>query len=420
MKKALVLGNVSRTVLGVIRSLGRGGVQVHVAWNDPDCVSLRSRYVRKAHPLPAYHETDRAWKTALCDLMRRERFDLVLPCTDIDTLACQRHRADLEQWGRVYAPNDEAAAILFDKIKTNELARAAGVRTPRELVVGGEGEVPQILAEFGFPVVLKPRRTFDPARPGPSPKVQKAYGEADLRHLLAEMLAGGPVAVQENFIGHGAGVELLLHAGEALLAFQHIRVHEPLEGGQSSYRKSAALSPDLLEAALRLLRPVKYSGVAMVEFKVNPATADWVFIEVNARFWGSLPLSIAAGADFPLALFQFLVEGRSDFRRPYRQGITCRNLSLDLEWQLANFRADHGDPTLLTRSLGRVLADACLDVVTLRGHSDTWALDDPGPGVAEVLQLGRRAWGRLARAFRRPPARQAEPADLAVAGDPVR
>ncbi len=420
MKKALILGSISRTILGAIRSLGRGGIQVHLAWNDPDCVSLRSRYVRKAHALPPYHETDHAWKSALCDLMRRERFDLVLPCTDIDTLACQRHLGELEQWGRVYAPNDEAAQVLFDKIKTNDLARSVGVHTPRELVVTGEEDLPRVLAEFDFPVVLKPRRTFDPARSGPAPRVQKAYSEPDLRGLLPAMLEGGPVAVQENFIGHGAGVELLLDAGKPLLAFQHARIHEPLEGGQSSYRKSVALAPELLTAALALLRPVKYTGVAMVEFKVNPARGTWVFIEVNARFWGSLPLSVAAGADFPLALFQFLVEGRRDFRQDYPQGITCRNLSLDLEWQLANLRADHGDPTLLTRPLARVLGDAFLDVVTLRGRSDTWALDDPVPGVAEVLQLAHRACRRLGKALRRPAVRRPAIADVAVTGEAAR
>ncbi|HJT76639.1 MAG TPA: hypothetical protein VJ739_05510, partial [Gemmataceae bacterium] len=365
MMKALVLGSVSRTVLAVIRSLGRGGVQAHLAWNEPGCVSLRSRYLRAAHHLPPYHETDDAWKTALADLMRRERFDLVLPCSDVDTLACGGHRVDLGQWGRVYAPNDEAAAVLFDKIRTNELARSVGVHTPREVIVTDSGSLGQVLAEFTFPVVLKPRRTFDPTRPGPAPAVRKAYSEAELRGLLPAMLEGGPVAVQENFLGHGAGVELLLNAGEPLLAFQHVRVHEPLQGGQSCYRKSVPLSPELLEAAVKLLRPLRYTGVAMVEFKVNPATGRWVFIEVNARFWGSLPLSVAAGADFPLALFRFLVEGRTDFPQRYRQGIYCRNLSLDLEWQLANLAADHRDPTLLTVPLWRVFGEACLDVLTL-------------------------------------------------------
>ncbi len=40
MKKALALGNDPCILLSVVRSIGRGGVQAHVAWAQPDCVNL--------------------------------------------------------------------------------------------------------------------------------------------------------------------------------------------------------------------------------------------------------------------------------------------------------------------------------------------------------------------------------------------
>jgi Carbamoyl-phosphate synthase L chain, ATP binding domain len=215
------------------------------------------------------------------------------------------------------------------------------------------------------------------------------------------MLLNGPVAMQENFIGQGAGIELLLNAGEPLLAFQHVRIHEPIRGGPSAYRKSMALSPELLTAAVRVLGAVRYHGVAMVEFKLNPATGQWVFLEVNARFWGSLPLAVAAGADFPLALYQLLVEGRTSFPRRYRQGLYCRNLTLDLEWQAANFFADRADPTLATQPLYRVFGDALANLLTSRERFDTFAHDDHGPFLAEVVELARRARSRAAKLFLR-------------------
>jgi len=398
MKKALVLSSVSRTILAVIRSLGRGGVEVHSAWTRPNCVSLRSRYVHATHDLPPYSDADLNWKTALCDLMRRERFDLVIPCTDIDTLALHRHRADLERFGRVYTPNDEAVAVLFDKHRTNELARSAGVRMPREIVITDAAGARDAWWQFGSPLVLKPRRTFD--HPTQGLAVRKVYSEAGLLRILPKFLAHGSVAAQQNFIGHGAGVELLLDGGEPLLAFQHVRVHEPLEGGQSTYRKSVPLSPELLDAALRILRPLRYTGVAMVEFKLNPATGDWIFVEVNARFWGSLPLSVAAGADFPLALFEFLTAGRRDFPQHYRTGIFARNLPLDLEWQIANLHADRSDPTLATKKLPAVVGETIANILTLRERWDSLTLDDPAPGIAEIRGLMQRAFAKLTRSHR--------------------
>ena len=78
-----------------------------------------------------------------------------------------------------------------------------------------------------------------------------------------------------------------MKSGEVLLAFQHVRLHEPPRGGGSSYRMSTALTPELLDASVRLLKSVDYTGVAMVEFKVDPKTGRWALMEVNGRFWGS-------------------------------------------------------------------------------------------------------------------------------------
>lgn len=395
MKKALVLSSVSRTVLAAIRSLGRGGVEVHTAWTRPSCISTRSRYVHAAHDLPPYSDTDPSWKTALADLMRHERFDLVIPCTDIDTLALHRHRAEFERFGRIYTPNDEAVAVLFDKHRTNELARSAGVHLAHEIIITDLDGARDAWRQLGAPLVLKPRRTFD--HPTQGFAVCKVRSETELLRVLPKFLAHGPVAAQQNFIGYGAGVELLLDRGETLLAFQHIRVHEPLDGGQSTYRKSVPLSPELLDAALRILRPLRYTGVAMVEFKVNPTTGEWIFVEVNSRFWGSLPLSVAAGADFPLALFEFITTGRRDFPQRYRTGLFCRNLPLDIEWQIANLHANRTDPTLATKPLPAVLGETVGNMLTLRERWDSLTFDDPKPGFAEIGDLLRRAVGKLTK-----------------------
>ena len=135
---------------------------------------------------------------------------------------------------------------------------------------------------------------------------------------------------------------------------------------------------------------------------MNPTTGDWVFIEVNARFWGSLPLALAAGADFPLALYQFLMSGRTSFPERHRLGLCCRNWRLDRSWFSANFRANRSDPTLAARPLWRVFTETCANVIALRERSDCFTLDDPGPGVAEWrLMAGEVVAGVQRKVLRR-------------------
>src|SRR6185369_11393153 len=119
------------------------------------------------------------------------------------------------------------------------------------------------------------------AEPGIRRAVRKAWNREQ-----AQALAKSPLLVQQNFIGIGVGVEVLCREGEVLAAFQHERVHEPMSGGGSTYRKSVALSPELMDAARKLMRAMQHTGVGMVEFKVNPADGSWILIEINGRFWG--------------------------------------------------------------------------------------------------------------------------------------
>src|ERR671934_2857512 len=120
--KALVLGHDTRSFLSVIRSLGRAGIDVHVAWYEDGGAALRSRYVAQAHRIPRYRPDEDAWKNALAALMRREAFDLVIPCDDQRGLPLAAHRAELERWGRIAVPSAEALEVLSDKVRTAALA----------------------------------------------------------------------------------------------------------------------------------------------------------------------------------------------------------------------------------------------------------------------------------------------------------
>ena len=390
--KVLVLGSDTRSFLGVVRSLGRYGLAVHVAWCPPGAAALRSRYVAHAHALPAYDDGDRRWLDALVDLLRRERFDLVVPCDDPTQLPLQLHRAAIEPHAAVYLLSDEAFAVTASKVRTSALARELGIPVPFEVVVDDAGALDRI-QRLALPLVLKPHQSYGTDDLSRKRVVRKVATAAELRPALEAMLRHGPVQVQEHVTGAGVGVELLAHDGEVLVAFQHERVHEPPAGGGSSYRRSVALDGALLDAARAIVRALRYTGVAMVEFKVDARTGRWVLIEVNGRFWGSLPLAVAAGADFPRYLYQLLVEGTRDFPPTYRVGLYARNWLKDAAWLRANAAADASDPCLTTVPAWRIAAELG-NVLLLRERSDTFVLDDPAPALAEIGAALRRYGAR--------------------------
>jgi protein-tyrosine-phosphatase/predicted ATP-grasp superfamily ATP-dependent carboligase len=392
--RVLVLGKDTRAFLSVVRSLGRQGLDVHAGWCDPRSAAAASRYVRTWHDVPPPSLQHLEWRDRLLDLLGRERFDLVLPCNDPSILPLQLRKDDFKPFhGTIYLLEDEAFRIAFDKLESRDLAESLGIRVPRRLRVRRLEDLGAVRDLFTFPLVVKPRASFTADRLGRKHHVRWAHSPRELESLVQGFLPWGDVAVEERVGGRGAGVEVLAHDGELLACFQHLRLHEPPSGGGSSYRCSTALDPELVAATRRFLQALRYTGVAMLEFKVDPERGTWAFIEINARFWGSLPLALAAGADFPAWLYQMWVEGRRDFPQGYRTGVRCRNLAGDVLWMKRNWRRDGA---LTTVPRWRIAADL-VPLLTLQDHCDTFVLDDPWPGVAEVREGMRRGVTWLGR-----------------------
>jgi protein-tyrosine-phosphatase len=328
-------------------------LEVHVAWCPANAAALRSKYARRFHPVPAYRTDGDEWLVALNDLLREQQFDLVIPCSDGAILPLQLHRAALICPERICLLTDDSYRICASKNLTYLLAQRLGIPLPAQAVASTLGEVRAAAADFGYPLVLKPRSSSSALNSVKRRVVQKAAGPEDLEAKASAMLAEDAILVQQNFSGTGVGVEVLCKDGRVLVAFQHERVHEPLEGGGSSYRKSVPLHPGMLEATRRMMQELRYTGVAMAEYKYNPATGAWVLLEINARFWGSLPLCVAAGMDFPRYLYEMWCEGRERFPQEYAVNRYCRNLTADLQWTLANLSAERGDANLKNPPLRR-------------------------------------------------------------------
>jgi protein-tyrosine-phosphatase/predicted ATP-grasp superfamily ATP-dependent carboligase len=397
-RKVLVLGCDSRSGLAVVRSLGRQGIEVHVGWHQPNSIALYSRYVSKVHTLAEYSEADRGWLGALTRLLEAERFDLVIPTTDESMLPVVRERLQLEKLVKLAIPSEHAFLAAYVKSKTAELARSLGVAVPRQVAVSSEADFSAFDVEWEFPLVIKPVSSkFIRAGRIAMSQVSYANCREDLLRKLRSLLDVTPVVVQEYFVGTGMGIEVLCEGGEILCAFQHERLHEPMYGGGSSYRKSVRLDPPLLTCAERLLSELKWTGVAMLEFRYNKRTREFVLLEINGRFWGSLPLALAAGMDFPYYSYQLLVEGRRDFPARYNEGICCRNLYLDFSWRLSNLftRPSEYNNAL---PLWWVLCEVA-NVLLLRERCDSFVLDDLRPGFREIRLIFDRIRSRLSNFF---------------------
>ena len=420
--KVLVLGDDTRSFLAIIRSLGRRGIEVHAAPPRFDLPTLRSRYLRQVQRLPPRIGDGADWQAATEALLRREAYDLVIPCTDIALQQFAAHRPVLEGLARLAMPDPTAFATLFDKQATRLLAASLGVPVAAGgLPQPGEGAA-AILERLGAPVMVKPRRSADLAEPDQRRKV-RLVRDAEALAALLPGLAPEHDLLEAFFPGQGLGVSVLAHQGRLLQAFEHHRVRE--DGAGSYYRVSAPLTPALLAACEAICGALGYTGLAMFEFRRNPADGAWILLEVNARPWGSMPLPLSLGVDFPWYWYRLLVDGVEEPRRAYRAGVYARNLLQDLRGVTAEAQQ--------RRARGEAWAGPWLGALAeLRRWplgqevQDTIVGDDPAPGLVELGReiatraggLGRRVPGRVAVA-RLLARRRAAAALRLAAGRPV-
>src|SRR5919199_3930848 len=158
---AVLLGGEAIAV-SACRSLGWAGVRVH-ALGDPRDPVRRSRWCREFVPVGSKEgvvERYLEWFES-----EGPRGAAILPCDDYGVELIARNRARLCEWG--YLPvegNDDVMLAMLDKERTYELAREAGVATPRSATVRSADEALAAADGFEPPVGLKPLQSHEWAK----------------------------------------------------------------------------------------------------------------------------------------------------------------------------------------------------------------------------------------------------------------
>jgi len=369
--RAIVTDADYKNGLGAIRNLGRHGVSVVAASPRRLAQGFVSKYADSHFVYPPPSDEERFVQRLLHEISER-RVDVVLPVGDATTRVLSRHKQRISAATALPIADWSAMKIASHKGRTIELARSLSIPLPDQFAT--------VDAVERFPVVVK-------ASVG-SGRVRYVHGREDLRRYV-----GGDVVIQELIRGDAYGFFALFDHGRERAVFMHRRLREyPITGGASTAAESIR-DPILEELGLRLLRALNWHGVAMVEFKKDARDGQFRLMEINAKFWGSLDLAIAAGVEFPWLAVQLAVGRLTEYEVPYTKGVRFRWVFDDFTRAVAKpsdlgvFIRDFRDPA--------VRMDLC------------W--DDPKPhllqGVAAAGVIARRvAMGKLRRRHGEPQA----------------
>ena len=374
--------------LDILRDLGRHGVPMLALDPDPRAIGLRSRYAA-GQVCPSPLDDEEAFLIWLETLgPRLPQRAAVFPSHDEFIWPLSRHAERLAPWFIVPFSRWDVMSKVHDKRAQMEAAWRAGVDTPKTVFVSSGAELQAAAGEIRFPAVLKPveslafklrfhRHILDVDTPE---ELRRIYDKVDDLGvlMLQERIPGGEGELWT--VGSYLDAEsrpLAVFTGHKLRQYPH--------AGGSCLAGVSRWDERLADAALRLLRELRFHGVSQVEFKRDPRDGRFCLMEINARHWKWHGLAARCGVNLSYAAY------RDAIGDPY---IAPRQQD-GVKWIVAN-----KDVPLALLEIARRQRSAPEYVRSLRGTrmDGLHALDDPLPGLLNAATVVRQIVTRAPRA----------------------
>lgn len=291
---AVVVGACAHGLV-MARALARAGVSVVILESNPAVPGLASRYARIRM---AQDINGPGLISALLDLAGEldGGAPILFLTNDRMVRTVADHMAVVRTAYRVsWADSDRDVARLLDKAGLEHRSHEAGLNYPRTRMLREVDDIPGILADLPFPILVKP------ATPLSSFKAVVLKSEAELRRLTQVHHASLPFLVQQFIPGGDRSIyfcAFYLDHGRILARFDGHKIRSrPM--GHTTIAEGCANEAVFQETA-RFFDGLAFSGPVSLELKDDGNGALYVIEPTVGRtdFW--VGVCIANGVNLPL------------------------------------------------------------------------------------------------------------------------
>jgi len=280
---------------------------------------------------------------ALIRLAEERSGDILIPTSDTAVEVISKNKALLEKYYSVPVPVWSVIETCLEKDKTYKTANRIGVPIPQTFRVEDMDHLMQLSKEIPYPCIIKSsstkmRRYFTRKyftrkllrAPGKVIEVKrktdlitscKRFLEWQYHPLVQEIIPGPPTQLY-----HLGAVLDFKSNPVGIFTGRKIR-QSPFGFGVATYAESLWV-PEIIELGLRLLKKIKYVGIAGIEFKLDPRDKQYKLLEINPRAWSFISLTAYCGVNFPHVLYR-MVNGEVSPLNIFKEGIRWHHLKLD-------------------------------------------------------------------------------------------
>ncbi len=387
--RVLVTDGEHRAVLAACRGLRRAGYSVTVSSAKRVAMAAWSRATECRITLPDAGASPERFVDVLADRVASGAWDVLVPGSEASLLPISTARGELEPHIALGLPPHTVVLGSLDKTLLHRTAVDVGLPPPASVACEDLSEALAAADELGFPVIVKPRRSFrvasDASLEQKWPVIVREQGGLD----AAVRRVGEPLTVQQFVsdprIVSCAGVRF----PEGLAGFTVARYARTSPPGVGSAAFATTVKPpDGVQARVEdLLERIGWEGIFELEL-LDQGGGRFGAIDLNPRLFGWLSLAIGAGANLPAIWCDHVLRrstaAAADAAPGYR------------------YRWEEGELKYVVRQVRRMDRRA---LAPLRPHRNVihacFELRDPAPFLAQSLEIASGLSNRFGRFDRR-------------------
>ncbi|KWX58517.1 acetyl/propionyl/methylcrotonyl-CoA carboxylase subunit alpha [Mycobacterium sp. NAZ190054] len=306
MFKKVLIANRGEIARRVIRTLRRLGVTAVAVYSEVDAKALHVAEADLAMPLPggpmAYLNG-----AAVIEAARVAGAQAIHPGYGFLSENA-RFAEEVRAAGLIWiGPPPECIDHMGDKINARNLAMSAGV----PVAPGTEHplfDLPSAIKaadDLGYPVIVKATLGGGGIGMGVAHSAEELGAVFDMAASRAARAFKSPAILLERYYPRARHIEVqilgladgqVVALGERDCSVQ--RRHQKLVEESPAPNLSAELRSSMTDAAVRAARAIRYQNAGTVEFLLDPASSEFVFLEMNTRLQVEHPVTeLVTGLD---------------------------------------------------------------------------------------------------------------------------
>jgi predicted ATP-grasp superfamily ATP-dependent carboligase len=279
--------------------------------------------------------SESSYADSLIEIVKKRRIDLILPIGN-SVVYISKIKRYLERYSRVLVEDYEKLIKFHDKSQTLIMAKELDIPYPFTVIPKNVNDIKFSASKLKYPIVLKARKGAG------ADGVWYARSAPELINLYlkvtdTENIGDGVVRdttqpmLQEYIPGELHDVTAFCINGKMKLGLTQKRLlTRPLSGGAGIFNVTTK-NEQLLQYASEIIHNNAWTGVMLIDFKMDSRDGRPKLLEINPRFWGTTWLTIKAGFNYPYYLVSDALGRSVTLPKNYSVGLHCRWPILELK-----------------------------------------------------------------------------------------